>query len=115
VSSYRSTGYGDLDIYRIKFLDEEQPAKIYRGNVYVKDTTQNINTQVTIIATNKQNNEEYTFTSKTNGSFIMALYEGEYILTIDADGFLPYKSEIKVSDIGNISDEENLKIILQPK
>ncbi|HPQ09483.1 MAG TPA: hypothetical protein PK995_09690 [Bacteroidia bacterium] len=114
VSSYRSTGLGDLDIYRIKFLDEEQPAKIYRGNVYVKDTTQNINTQVTIIATNKQNNEEYTFTSKTNGAFIMALYEGEYIINIDADGFLPHKSEIKVSDIGNISIE-NFKIILQPK
>jgi hypothetical protein len=43
------------------------------------------------------------------------LYEGEYIINIDADGFLPYKSEIKVSDIGNLSDEENLKIILQPK
>lgn len=114
VSAYRPTGYGDLDIYRIKFMDEEQSTKIFKGKIFTKDTTQKISQQITIIATNKKTNDEYTFTSKNNGEFILALEEGEYTLSVDLDGFLPFKKDLKVSDIGTISEEE-LTIILQPK
>ena len=34
VSAYRPTGYGDLDIYRIKFMDEEQATKIFKGKIF---------------------------------------------------------------------------------
>jgi hypothetical protein len=33
---------------------------------------------------------------------------------VDIDGFLPFKKDMKVSDIGTISEEE-LTIVLQPK
>jgi len=114
VSAYRPTGYGDLDIYRIKFMDEEQATKIFKGKIFMKDTTQKMNQQITIIATNKKTSDEYTFTSKNNGEFILALEEGEYTISVDIDGFLPYKKDMKVSDIGTISEEE-LTIVLQPK
>ncbi len=114
VSAYRSTGFGDLDIYRLKFLDEEQASKIFQGQVFVKDTTHTMNTQIMIIAANKQNNEEYTFSTKNNGEFIMALQEGEYTIHVNVDGYAEYKKDIKVSDIGNIEEEE-IKIILQSK
>lgn len=114
ISSYRSTGMGDLDIYRIKFLDEEQPSKIYRGVIYLKDTTQTTHNQITIIATNKQTTDEYTFTTNKNGQFIMALPEGEYTVTVDLEGYLPFKKTITVSDIGKI-EEEKFDIVLQPK
>lgn len=114
VSAFRPTGMGDLDLYRIKFMDEEQPTRIFRGKLYAKDTTQIIKSQIMIVATNKQNNEEYTFTTKSNGEFIIALQEGNYTLSIDADGYLPFKKDLVVSDIGNIN-EENINLILQPK
>jgi archaellum component FlaG (FlaF/FlaG flagellin family) len=114
VSAYRPTGYGDLDIYRIKFMDEEQATKIFKGKIFMKDTTQKMNQQITIIATNKKTNDEYTFSSKNNGEFILALEEGEYTISVDIDGFLPFKKDLKVSDIGTISEEE-LTIVLQPK
>jgi len=114
VSAYRPTGYGDLDIYRIKFMDEEQATKIFKGKIFMKDTTQKMNQQITIIATNKKTSDEYTFTSKNNGEFILALEEGEYTISVDIDGFLPFKKDLKVSDIGTISEEE-LTIVLQPK
>lgn len=114
VSAYRPTGYGDLDIYRIKFMDEEQATKIFKGKIFMKDTTQKMNQQITIIATNKKTSDEYTFTSKNNGEFILALEEGEYTISVDIDGFLPFKKDMKVSDIGTISEEE-LTIVLQPK
>jgi hypothetical protein len=114
VSAYRPTGYGDLDIYRIKFMDEEQATKIFKGKIFMKDTTQKMNQQITIIATNKKTNDEYTFTSKNNGEFILALEEGEYTISVNIDGFLPFKKDLKVSDIGTISEEE-LTIVLQPK
>lgn len=112
VSAYRPTGLGDLDIYRIKFLDEEQPSKIFRGKIFLNDTLNPSKFQITIIATNKQSNEEYTFTTNNQGNFIMALEEGEYALNIDADGYQPYKSDIKVSDIGTVEEEE-MKIVLK--
>ncbi|GIV29250.1 MAG: hypothetical protein KatS3mg028_0316 [Bacteroidia bacterium] len=112
ISAYRPTGMGDLDIYRIKFLDEEQPAKIFRGKIFTKDTTHVLNTQIMIIATNKQTQEEYTFNTKNNGEFIMALQEGEYTISIDAEGYAPYRQNIKVSDIGSLS-EEQIHFILQ--
>ncbi|MCX7729121.1 MAG: carboxypeptidase-like regulatory domain-containing protein, partial [Bacteroidia bacterium] len=114
ISAYRPTGMGDLDIYRIKFLDEEQPTKIFRGKLFAKDTTHTLNAQAMIIATNKQNKEEYTFNTKNNGDFILALQEGEYTLNVEVDGYASYQKDIKVSDIGNI-EEEYIKIILQPK
>lgn len=114
ISAYRPTGMGDLDIYRIKFLDQEQPTKIYRGRLFASDTSHLIKSPITIIATHKQTNEEYTFTSKNTGEFIMALQEGDYTLSIEADGFAPYKKDIHVSDIGQVHEEE-LKIILQTK
>ncbi len=114
ISSYRPTGLGDLDIYRIKFLDEEQATRIYRGKIFLKDTTHTMNTQIMIIATNKQNNEEYTFSTKKNGEFIMALQEGEYTINVNVDGYMEYKKDIQVSDIGN-TEEEKLIIVLQEK
>lgn len=114
ISAYRPTGFGDLDIYRIKFLDEEQPTKIFRGKVFAKDTSHILNAQVMIIATNKQTGEEYTFNTKNNGDFILALDEGEYTISIDTDGYIPYKRDIKISDIGNV-EEQIMHIILQPK
>ena len=114
VSAYRPTGYGDLDIYRIKFMDEEQATKIFKGKIFMKDTTQKMNQQITITATNKKTSDEYTFSSKNNGEFILALEEGEYTISVDIDGFLQFKKDLKVSDIGTISEEE-LTIVLQPK
>ncbi|GAB4203916.1 MAG: hypothetical protein Fur0023_11230 [Bacteroidia bacterium] len=112
ISAYRPTGMGDLDIYRIKFLDEEQPTKIFRGKIFAKDTSHVLNTQTMIIATNKQTKEEYTFNTKSNGEFIMALQEGEYTINIDAEGYTPYHQDIKVSDIGSV-EEEQIYFILQ--
>jgi len=80
----------------------------------MKDTTQKMNQQITITATNKKTSDEYTFSSKNNGEFILALEEGEYTISVDIDGFLPFKKDLKVSDIGTISEEE-LTIVLQPK
>ncbi|RME15448.1 MAG: hypothetical protein D6799_06025, partial [Bacteroidetes bacterium] len=95
ISSYRPTGMGDLDIYRIKFLDEEQPAKIFRGKIFVKDTNHTLNAQAVIIATNKQTKEEHTFNTKINGEFMIALQEGEYTISIDVPGYAPYHQDSK--------------------
>lgn len=112
ISAYRSTGYGDLDLYRIKFLDEEQPVKIYRGKLFANDTTHSLSSQTMIIATNKQTSEEYTFSTKSNDEFILALQAGDYIISIDIDGFKPFKYELSVSDIGIVNEEE-IQFILQ--
>lgn len=114
ISAYRSTGFGDLDIYRIKFLDEEQSTKIYKGKVFLKDTTQIPNMPIMVIATDKKNSDEYTFTTKNTGEFIMALQEGEYAINVQVDGYAEFKQDITVSDIGNV-EEENMVIVLQAK
>lgn len=109
VSAFRPNGFGDLDIYRVRFNDTEQKQKIYKGRVFLGDTivkNQPRNYAVTIIATNEANEMEYTFTphSKT-GKFMMSMPAGNYRISVTSRGYADLEEKILVSDIG-VTDEE---------
>ncbi len=117
ISTFRPGGYGDLDIYRIRFEDKDQIIRIITGRVFLGDTTvKAIDTPVTIIAKNKKTNEERQFipNSKTS-KYVIALEAGEYLLTISADGYEQYSENIVISDIGKIEIEKNKDFILKKK
>ncbi len=115
VSAFRPNGYGDLDIYRVRFNDTEQKTNIYKGRVFLGDTivkNQPRNYAVNLIATNEANDLEYTFTphSKT-GNFMMALPAGNYKITVTSRGYETLEEKMTVSDIG-VSDSEIKKNFL---
>jgi hypothetical protein len=119
ISAFRPGGFGDLDIYRIKFNDNDQITKIFTGQIYLGDTIvkkQPKNYSVSMIITNAQNKIEYNFTphSKT-GRFVMSLPAGFYHLAINSPGYSEYKEDITISDFGKIEIEKNRNFTLKAK
>ncbi|MEO6306033.1 MAG: hypothetical protein ABIP51_22995, partial [Bacteroidia bacterium] len=119
ISAFRPGGFGDLDIYRIKFNENDQISKIFVGQIYFSDTlakNKPKNYTVSMIVTNAQNKVEYNFTphSKT-GRFVMSLPAGFYKLSVVSAGYVDYKEEITISDFGKVDIEKNRNFILKPK
>jgi hypothetical protein len=117
VSSFRPGGFGDLDIYRIRFNDNEQISKIITGKVFLGDSTQARSIyEITMIATNKANKKEYTFVphSKT-GKYVISLPPGNYDVRTTSDGFVTLIEPLTISDIGRTEMIKNKNILLLKK
>lgn len=117
VSAYRPNGFGDLDIYRIKFEDSEPVSVIYTGQFFMGDTipaNQPGSYSIEITVTNTATNFEYTFVphSKT-GRYVMALPAGNYKLVTHAKGYVRHKEDLVVSDMGKINMERSKNIVLK--
>ncbi len=119
VSAFRPGGFGELDIYRIKFNDKEQISRIITGNVFLGDTLpQNQPKEIVapIIVTNKQTKEEYTFVPhRKTGRYVISLPAGEYSLLISISGYKTHKEELSISDIGKTGIESSRNFILKRK
>lgn len=117
VSAFRPNGFGDLDIYRIKFEDAEPVSVIYTGQFFMGDTipaNQPTSYAIEITVTNTVTNFEYTFTPHTKtGRYIMALPAGNYKLVTHSKGFVRYKEDLLVSDMGKINLERSKDILLR--
>ncbi len=120
ISSFRPNGFGDLDLYRVKFSSEPVIA-IYVGKVFMGDTVtahQPKSYAVNIIVTDKVSGYEYTFVPHTKtGRFVLALPAGEYELSTQAKGFQKYKEDLIVTDMGrkNLERHKNLTLKKNPK
>jgi hypothetical protein len=117
VSACRPDGFGDLDIYRIKFEDTEPVNVIYTGRFFMEDTItahQPESYAIDITVTNTVSNYEYSFVphSKT-GRYVMALPAGNYKLVTHAKGFVRQKEEFSVSDLGKVNLERTKNFILK--
>lgn len=119
ISAFRPGGFGDLDIYRIKFNESDQISKIFIGQIYMGDTIakkQPKSYAVSMIVTNAQNKVEYSFTPHTKtGRYVMSLPAGFYKLSIVSQGYIDHKEEITISDFGKVDIEKSRNFILKPK
>jgi len=109
VSALRPGGFGDLDIYRVKFEENDQHYNLYRGKVLRSDSTNKKDFDVNISAINKKTNDEITFVpNKINGRYVMALLPGTYKVTISSDGYTDYTENIVVFEFG-VAKPETIK------
>ena len=75
ISALRDGGFGDLDLYRVTF-NEEQRYSIVTGYVLTGDSI-NKKVEATIFATDTKTQEELTYTPTIdNGKYVMALAPG---------------------------------------
>ena len=117
ISAFRPNGFGDLDIYRVKFNQAEPLIALYTGQVYMGDTipkNQPKSYAVNIIVTDKQSNYEYSFVPHPRtGRFVMALPAGSYELLTQAKGFERHTEELTITDIGKQRDVQVKNILLK--
>ena len=106
ISAIRPGGYGDLDIYRIKF-NARKKYVIYKGEITFTDSTKTPQQIIATITTiEKTTKEEYSFSpNPQTGSFIMALPEGTYNITVNSLGYKNIIETLIVSDIGTSTTE----------
>ena len=108
-SALRPGGFGDLDIYRIKFEENEQHFSVYRGKVLRSDSTKTGDFDVNISAINKKTNDEITFVpNKVSGRYIMALLPGTYKITITSNGYTDLTENLVVFEFG-VAKPETIK------
>jgi len=116
ISAFRPGGYGDLDVYRLRFNDNEQISRIFVGKVFLGDSlpeNQPKEVVISIIATNKKTNDEYTFVPHSkNGKYVISLPAGTYSILITSNGYKNYREELIISDFGKIELEKNRNYIL---
>lgn len=117
MSALRPEGFGDLDIYRVKFEDNEQKYNVYRGRILRSDSALTKGeVQATITATNSKTNDEITFLSnKTSGRYIMALLPGIYKLKISCDGYADVNETVVVFEFGVARPETVKDYVLMKK
>ncbi len=117
MSALRPEGSGDLDIYRVKFEDNDQKYNVYRGKILRSDSTvKGGETQATITAVNQKTNDEIAFTSNKNtGRYVMALLPGIYKVKIAIDGYAEINETIVVFEFGVARPETVKDYILQKK
>ncbi len=117
ISAYRPNGFGDLDIYRVRFDDKDPVVAIYTGKVFMGDTlpaSQPKEYGISIIATNTQTNFEYTFVPHhKTGRFVLALPDGNYEITCQSKGYQKYKETLTVSGMGKPNVEREKNIVLK--
>ncbi|MGZ3904464.1 MAG: tetratricopeptide repeat protein [Bacteroidia bacterium] len=101
MSALRPGGLGGLDIYRVKFEDNDQKFSVFRGKITRSDSLVKKDTEATITALNTKTNEEQTFIpNKINGRYIMALLPGNYKVKIQVEGYKDIDENIVVFEFG---------------
>lgn len=114
LSAWRKEGFGDLDIYRITFLDVEQPLTAVVGNVRSADST--LTTLEATIGIFDANNEEIE-TKDVNpqtGRYIFIVEPGKYRIEINCGGHKALKEDIIVYDKSDYSVELVQDFLLLP-
>lgn len=115
ISAVRDGGFGDLDLYRVKFNDTEDKVTVLQGYLNTSDSTQSFDAIVTIEDLKNKDIPPYTYTpNQKTGKFLMALPPSKYEITIESSGYKTLTEQFFVFDIG-IGQNESKKVFLLMK
>jgi len=114
LSAWRKEGFGDLDIYKVVFLDVEQPLTAIVGNVRSADSTKTtIEASIGIFDAQNQEIETKDVNKKT-GRYIFIVEPGKYRVEINSAGHKPFKEDINVYDKSDYRVELEKDFLIVP-
>lgn len=116
VSAVRDGGYGDLDLYRVKFNDSEDMYTVLQGYIKTADSTSGkpIEAIVTVEDLKHKDIPPYTYSpNPKTGKFIMALSPSKYQITIESDGYKTLTDAFFIFEIGVAQNESKKVFFLQ--
>jgi hypothetical protein len=115
LSAWRKEGFGDLDLYKVTFLDVEQRLTAIVGNVRSGDTTRK-NIEASIRITNLKTNEELDSkeVNKKTGRYIFIVEPGRYRIDITCPGHKSHTEEVNVYDKSDFVAELEKSFVLIP-
>jgi hypothetical protein len=101
LSARKKDGFGDLDIYRVNFLDVEPEYTILVGKVKSTDLLKPVDSVgVSISVTQVPSNEEYGtyLPNPVTGKYVIILPPGKYKINASIPDCLPYSEAIQIFD-----------------
>jgi hypothetical protein len=115
ISACRPGGFGDLDIYKVTFLDQEQQLTALVGNVRSNDTLL-VRLEAMIAITNIDTNEflDEKEVNKETGRYVFIVEPGRYKIEITAKGHKPFSEEIRVFDKSDFTGELIKDFLIDP-
>jgi hypothetical protein len=114
ISAVRDGGFGDLDLYRVKFNDAEDRTTILQGYINTSDSAKNVTTMVTVEDLKNKDAAPSTYNpNPKTGKFIMALTPSKYQITVEADGYKTLTDVFFIFDIGVGQNESKKQFLLQ--
>jgi hypothetical protein len=104
VSTFRNDGYGGLDLYRVNFLDVDDPCTVITGYVGVKDSSgvhkwDKSLYDLSISVFDSQGNVygSYTYNAYLE-RFVAILPPGKYQFVIESEGYQKFTEDIEIMD-----------------
>lgn len=114
ISAVREGGFGDLDLYRVKFNDAEDKVTVLQGFVATVDSVKTFDAFVTIEDMKNKDIPPYTYVpNQKSGKFLMALPPGKYQATIEMAGYKTLTDMFFIFDIGVGQNETKKTFLLQ--
>ncbi len=115
LSTWRKDGFGDLDIYKVTFLDVEQRLTAVVGKIKSADSTKtSIEASISIINIKTNQELDSKEINKKTGRYIFIIEPGKYRIEITSAGHKPFKEDITVLDKSDFSAELERNFTLLP-
>ncbi len=113
-SRWRPDSKGNLDIYSIKFLDEDPRQTVFKCKIR-QANTENVVKNAFIIVTDNRTEEEIGnfIPDPNNGNIIIPLAPGSYNIIIDADGYQNLMEDIIVKGKSDFKEFQLKEFIIQ--
>ncbi len=116
ISSVRSEGAGNEDIFRVDFKSVEPRYTVIKGILSSKDTGRSLESpRISVI--DRSTGELYGnyVPNKRTMRYVIILPPGKYLMDITAQGFKPYSDQIKILDKSSYRSIINKDISLVPQ
>lgn len=117
ISASKKGGFGDLDIYRVNFMDVDPDYTVIIGKVRSVDATRPVDsTNVSISVVDVGTDEEFgSYAPNPNsGRFVIILPPGKFKINTTVSGYIPYSETIQLFDKSSFKPLIEKNIMLVP-
>ncbi len=116
LSARRKEGFGDMDIYRINFMDVDPDYTVLTGKVVSSDISKPVDSaHVFISVTNAETGDEHgTYMPNPNtGRYVIILPPGKFKISTEIPGYQPYNETVTILDKSSYKPliEKNITLV----
>ena len=117
IAAKREDSYGDLDIYRISFLEKDDDYTLLHGQILSSDSSiVNVDVLVEVINTEDETLYGSYLMDKKTRRYKAILPAGKYrIEVLNTIGYQDYTNEIKLLGKNDFQEEKRMDIVLEPQ
>jgi tetratricopeptide (TPR) repeat protein len=118
LSARKKDGFGDLDVYRVNFLDVDPDYTVLVGKVASTDVAKPVDsTHVFISVTDISSGDEYGnyMPNPASGRYVIILPPGKFKIATEIPGYQPYSETIQIMDKSSYKPLIEKNIMLVPE